>query len=155
MILYMFQCHSPKSSHPRPLPQSKRLFYTSMSLLLSRIQGYRYFKKNNTRKKKEAKESPLGRETASSKSMNIFQFPRCFQTALQNNSTNKTTSSSFLDPQRFSQIPAHRRHSENFYQMTRSRQKFKRIIWTTAFLPEGEYLTTLAITECFSSSTAW
>ena len=22
MILYMFQCHSPKSSHPRPLPQS-------------------------------------------------------------------------------------------------------------------------------------
>ena len=22
MIVYMFQCHSPKSSHPRPLPQS-------------------------------------------------------------------------------------------------------------------------------------
>ena len=22
MILYMFQCHSPKSSHPLPLPQS-------------------------------------------------------------------------------------------------------------------------------------
>ena len=37
MISYMFQCHSPKSSHPLPLPQ----FYTSMSLLLSRIQGYR------------------------------------------------------------------------------------------------------------------
>ena len=35
MILYMFQCHSPKSSHPLPLPlpQSKRLFYTSVSLL--------------------------------------------------------------------------------------------------------------------------
>ena len=42
MILYMFQCHSPKSSHPLPLPESKRLFYTSMSLLLSHIQGYRY-----------------------------------------------------------------------------------------------------------------
>ena len=42
MILYMFQCHSPKSSHPLPLPESKRLFYTSVSLLLSRIQGYRY-----------------------------------------------------------------------------------------------------------------
>ena len=42
MILYMFQCHSPKSSHPCPLPESKRLFYTSMSLLLSRIQGYCY-----------------------------------------------------------------------------------------------------------------
>ena len=42
MILYMFQCHSPKSSHPRPLPESKRLFYTSVSLLLSRIQGYCY-----------------------------------------------------------------------------------------------------------------
>ena len=44
MILYMFQCHSPKSSHPRPLPptESKRLFYTSVSLLMSCIQGYRY-----------------------------------------------------------------------------------------------------------------
>ena len=42
MILYMFQCHSPKSSHPLPLPESKRLVYTSMSLLLSRIQGYCY-----------------------------------------------------------------------------------------------------------------
>ena len=43
MILYMFQCHSPKSSHPYPLPQSpKRQFYTSVSLLLSHIQGYCY-----------------------------------------------------------------------------------------------------------------
>ena len=42
MILYMFQCHSPKASHPHPLPESKRLFYTSVSLLLSRIQGYHY-----------------------------------------------------------------------------------------------------------------
>ena len=42
MILYMFQCHSPKSSHPLPLPESKSLFYTSVSLLLFLIQGYRY-----------------------------------------------------------------------------------------------------------------
>ena len=42
MILYMFQCHSPKSSHPLPLPESKRLFYTSVSFLLSCIQGYGY-----------------------------------------------------------------------------------------------------------------
>ena len=42
MILYMFQCHSPKSSHPLPLPESKRLFYISVSLLLSHIQGYHY-----------------------------------------------------------------------------------------------------------------
>ena len=35
VILCMFQCHSPKSSHPLPLPESKRLFYTSVSLLLS------------------------------------------------------------------------------------------------------------------------
>ena len=44
MIIYMFQCHSPKSYHP-PLPsptESKRLFCTSVSLLLSRIQGYHY-----------------------------------------------------------------------------------------------------------------
>ena len=39
---YMFQCHSPKSFHPCPLPESKRLFYTSVSLLLSHIQGYHY-----------------------------------------------------------------------------------------------------------------
>ena len=43
MILYVFQCHSPKSSHPRPSPtESKRLFYTSVSLLLYRTQGYCY-----------------------------------------------------------------------------------------------------------------
>ena len=43
MILHMFQCHSPKSSHPRPLPQSpKDCSNTSVSLLLSCIQGYRY-----------------------------------------------------------------------------------------------------------------
>ena len=41
-MIYMFQCHSPKSSNPRPLPESKRLFYISVSLLLSRIQGYHY-----------------------------------------------------------------------------------------------------------------
>ena len=42
MILYMFQCHSPKSSHSHPLPQSRKDFYTSVSLLLSCIQGYHY-----------------------------------------------------------------------------------------------------------------
>ena len=43
MICYTFQCHSPISSHPRPFPtESKRLFNTSVSLLLSRIQGYHY-----------------------------------------------------------------------------------------------------------------
>ena len=42
MIVYMFQCHSPKSSHPLPLPESKSLFYISVSLLLSRTQCYRY-----------------------------------------------------------------------------------------------------------------
>ena len=40
LILYMFQCHSPKSSHPLPLPQSPK--DCSMSLLLSPIQGYCY-----------------------------------------------------------------------------------------------------------------
>ena len=39
IILYMFQCHSPKSSHPRALPQSPK---DSVSLLLSHIQGYCY-----------------------------------------------------------------------------------------------------------------
>ena len=42
MILYMFQCHSPKQSHPLPLPQSPKDCSIHVSLLLSRIQGYRY-----------------------------------------------------------------------------------------------------------------
>ena len=42
MIIYMFQCHSPISSYPRPLPQNPKDFYTSVSLLLFRIQGYHY-----------------------------------------------------------------------------------------------------------------
>ena len=41
MILYMFQCQSPKSS-PRSPTESERLFYTSVSLLLSHIQGCHY-----------------------------------------------------------------------------------------------------------------
>ena len=28
MIVYMFQCHSPKSSHPLPLPQSKGFHFS-------------------------------------------------------------------------------------------------------------------------------
>ena len=42
IILYMFQCYSPKSPHPLPLPESIRLIYTSVSLLLSCTQGYCY-----------------------------------------------------------------------------------------------------------------
>ena len=42
MIIFMFQCHSPKSSHPHPLPQSSKDFFTSLSLLLSHTQGYCY-----------------------------------------------------------------------------------------------------------------
>ena len=42
MILYMFQCHSPKLFPPPSPTESKRLFCTSVSLLLSHIQGYRY-----------------------------------------------------------------------------------------------------------------
>ena len=38
-ILYMFQCHSAKSSHPPSPTESKRLFYTFVSLLLSRIHA--------------------------------------------------------------------------------------------------------------------
>ena len=38
MILYMFQCQSSKYSHPLPLPQSPKDFYTSVS----HIQGYHY-----------------------------------------------------------------------------------------------------------------
>ena len=39
MILYMFQCHSPKSSHPLPLPQSPK--YSSIHLCLFCCLAYR------------------------------------------------------------------------------------------------------------------
>ena len=42
MVMYMFQCYSLKSSHPRLLPQSPKVFFISVSLLISCIQGYRY-----------------------------------------------------------------------------------------------------------------
>ena len=32
MIVYMFQCHSPKSSHPLPLPQSPKVHTTHLCL---------------------------------------------------------------------------------------------------------------------------
>ena len=32
MTVYMFQCHSPKSSHPLPLPQSPKVRYTHLCL---------------------------------------------------------------------------------------------------------------------------
>ena len=32
MILYVFQCHSPKSFHPLPLPQSPKDCYTHLCL---------------------------------------------------------------------------------------------------------------------------
>ena len=42
MIVYMLECHSPKPSHPLPLPLSPKVHYTHVSLLLSRTQGYCY-----------------------------------------------------------------------------------------------------------------
>ena len=42
MIFYMFQCHSPKSSHPLPLPQSPKDCSIHQCLLLSRTQRYHY-----------------------------------------------------------------------------------------------------------------
>jgi len=32
MIIYMFQCHSPKSSHPCPLPQSPKDYFIHLCL---------------------------------------------------------------------------------------------------------------------------
>ena len=42
IVIYMFQCCSLKSSHPHLLSESKTLFFTSVSLLLSCIKGYCY-----------------------------------------------------------------------------------------------------------------
>ena len=39
LIIYMFQCHSPKSSHPRPLPRSPKHY--SMHLCLFCCLAYR------------------------------------------------------------------------------------------------------------------
>ena len=42
MMIYMFQCHSPIPSCPRPLPQSPKDCSIHLCLLLSHIQGYCY-----------------------------------------------------------------------------------------------------------------
>ena len=42
MVIYMFQCCSLKSSRPHLLPESKNLFFISVSLLFCCIQGCRY-----------------------------------------------------------------------------------------------------------------
>ena len=42
MAIYMFQCYSLKLSHPSLLPESKSLFFTSVSVLLPCIQGCHY-----------------------------------------------------------------------------------------------------------------
>ena len=42
MIIYIFQCYSLKSSHPRILPLSPKDCSIHLSLLLSRIQGCHY-----------------------------------------------------------------------------------------------------------------
>ena len=39
---YTFHCHSPKASHPLPLPQSPKDCYLHLCLLLFHIQCYRY-----------------------------------------------------------------------------------------------------------------
>ena len=36
MIIYMFQCHSPKSSHPHPLPQREKIFSRGLHINLLR-----------------------------------------------------------------------------------------------------------------------
>ena len=42
MIIYIFQSYSLKSADPCLLPESNSLFFSSVSLLLSRIQGHCY-----------------------------------------------------------------------------------------------------------------
>ena len=60
MILYMFQCHSPKSSHPLLFPQSPKDCSIHLCLfLLSRIQGYHYHLSKHFFKKKRNKEEIL------------------------------------------------------------------------------------------------
>ena len=40
MVIFMFQCYSLKSSHLRLFPQSPKVFFISLSLLLSHICRY-------------------------------------------------------------------------------------------------------------------
>ena len=43
MIVYMFQCHSPKSSHPLPLPQSPKVHSIHLCLFCClTYKGYHY-----------------------------------------------------------------------------------------------------------------
>ena len=51
MILYMFQCHSPKSSHPLPLLQSPKVCFIHLCLfccLAYRVMVTTFLNSNNT-----------------------------------------------------------------------------------------------------------
>ena len=56
MIVYMFQCHSPTSSQPLPLPLSPKVRYTHLSFLLSCIRGH-HCHQNKERKTKPQRQS--------------------------------------------------------------------------------------------------
>ena len=49
MIFYMFQCHSPKSSHPLPLPQSPYSIRKLLELIseISKVAGYKINKQKS------------------------------------------------------------------------------------------------------------
>ena len=67
MIFYMFQCHSPKSSHPLPLPQSPYSIRKLLELIseISKVAGYKINTQkslallytNNEKSEREIKES--------------------------------------------------------------------------------------------------
>ena len=47
MIIYMFQCHSPRSSHPHPLPQSLLQSHSHQDrMVLAKRQKYRSMEQN-------------------------------------------------------------------------------------------------------------
>ena len=52
MIVYMFQCHSPKSSHPLPLPQSPKVLYMEFRKMVIITLYVRQQKRHRCRDKK-------------------------------------------------------------------------------------------------------
>ena len=68
MIVYMFQCHSPKSSHPRPLPQSPKYCSIHLCLLLKKRKTGNKSAKNKFHKLEEwSKLKEIGKKTWNTK----------------------------------------------------------------------------------------
>ena len=91
MILYMFQCYSPKSSHPRPLPQSPKdcsmhlclfcclAYRVIVTIFLNKEHNYFILKQYISVLKKKSDQSEIFQRNISKKKHPKFLLPKYYR----------------------------------------------------------------------------